>query len=108
MVEGSCCEPYTCFEAKCSIPRGCVGEELSCVDDYPCCEDEGLTCVDGVCAVAGTTASGETVTTVTTAGVGDPPTSSGWLGILAAGGAMAAAATVLRRNRRDPVDDHIA
>src|SRR5680860_981008 len=52
MVEGSCCSPYTCFEAICGIPRGCVGEDLPCVDDYPCCEDEGLSCVDGVCAVA--------------------------------------------------------
>ena len=52
MVEGSCCAPYTCFEAICDIPRGCVGEGLPCVDDFPCCDDEGLTCLDGVCAVA--------------------------------------------------------
>src|SRR5680860_580722 len=105
MVEGSCCSPYTCFEAICGIPRGCVGEDLPCVDDYPCCEDEGLSCVDGVCAVAvddaGDDVGGETSTLPDT-GAGDSNTTNTWLGALAAGGLVAAAASVLRRNKARP------
>jgi hypothetical protein len=103
MVEGSCCEPYTCFEGICDIPRGCVGEGLPCVDDFPCCEDEGLTCVDGICAVE-TEAAGGQIEELPNTGVGDAGGANGWFGVIAAGGAIAAA-TALRRNREEPVDD---
>jgi len=113
MVEGSCCEPYTCFEAICDIPRGCVGEGLTCVDDFPCCDDEGLSCVDGFCALAVDAAgddddTGGEAATLPSTGVGDGESPSGWLGAVAAGGAVAVAASVLRRNKEQPEERWIS
>jgi len=107
MVEGSCCAPYTCFEAICDIPRGCVGAGQPCVDDFPCCADEGLTCVGDVCAVAVADA-GEEVVTLPETGIGDAGSSSGWLGALAAGSAVAVAASVLRRNKEQPEERRVS
>ncbi|CAN5671937.1 hypothetical protein BH23CHL5_BH23CHL5_17500 [soil metagenome] len=101
-VEGACQSPYTCFEALCDIPRGCVGEGLPCVDVFPCCEDEGTTCIDGICAVPMVDdAGGEVAETLPSTGIGSTASaSSSWFGAVAAGGALAAVATVLRRQER--------
>jgi hypothetical protein len=106
MAEGAvaCCGSYTCFEALCDNARGCWEVEDECDDQFPCC-DETMTCVEGTCTVAddGTDdATGGEVATLPETGAGDPGTSNGWLGALAAGGAVAAAATVLRRNKEQP------
>jgi hypothetical protein len=94
----ACCGSYTCFEALCDNARGCWEVEDECDENYPCCDDT-LTCVEGTCAVADDDATGGTADTLPATGAGDTPGSSGWLGALAASGAVAAAATVLRRNR---------
>jgi LPXTG-motif cell wall-anchored protein len=107
----ACCGSYTCFEAICDNARGCWDVEDICDEDYPCC-DETMTCVDGTCTAptdaADDDATGGTAETLPSTGIGDSGSSSGWLGAVAAGGAVAAAATVLRRNRQEPRDDSVS
>lgn len=94
MVEGSCCAPYTCFEAICDIPRGCVGTGLPCVDDVPCCTDEALSCVDGICAPA--------TDVLPAAGVGIPHDTGRVAGLGLAAAAVLVAGKLIRDKERDP------
>jgi hypothetical protein len=95
LVAGSCQAPYTCFEAICDLPRGCVGEGLPCVDDFPCCEDEGLTCVDGICTVP-------LETTLPATGIGIPHDTERIAGLALAGAAVLVAGKLIRDKERDP------
>jgi hypothetical protein len=95
LVDGSCQAPYTCFEAICDLPRGCVGEGLPCVDDFPCCEDAGLTCVDGICAVP-------LETTLPATGIGIPHDTERMAGLALAGAAVLVAGKLIRDKERDP------
>jgi hypothetical protein len=92
-VEGSCQAPYTCFEAICDLPRGCVGLGQPCVDDFPCCEDEGTNCIDGICAVAGVQ--------LPATGVGLPDDTSRVAGLGLAAAAVLGAGKLLRDKERD-------
>ena len=95
LVVGSCQAPYTCFEAICDLPRGCVGDGQPCVDDFPCCEDEGLTCVEGICAMA-------TETSLPATGVGIPDDTGRVAGLALAGAAVLVAGKLIRDKERDP------
>lgn len=93
MVEGSCQAPYTCFEAVCDLPRGCVGEGQPCVDNFPCCEDEGTSCIDGICAVA--------EVQLPATGVGLPDDTSRVAGLGLAAAAVLVAGKLIRDKERD-------
>lgn len=95
IFEGSCQAPFTCFEAVCDLPRGCVGAGQPCVADFPCCADEGLACIEGVCAV-------ETETSLPSAGVGIPNDTGRVAGLALAGAAVLVAGKLIRDNERDP------
>jgi len=95
LVEGSCQAPYTCFEAVCDLPRGCVGDGLPCVDDFPCCDDEGLTCSDGMCVVP-------LGTSLPATGVGIPDDNRRVAGLALAGAAVVVAGKLIRDKERDP------
>jgi hypothetical protein len=92
-VAGSCQAPYTCFEAICDLPRGCVGEGQPCVDDFPCCEDEGTSCIDGICAVA--------AVHLPDTGVGLPDDTSRVAGLGLAAAAVLVAGKLIRDKERD-------
>jgi hypothetical protein len=94
MVEGSCQAPYTCFEAICDLPRGCVGEGQPCVDAFPCCPDEGTSCVDGICA-----APSEVLPAT---GIGLPDDTSRVAGLGLAAAAALVAGKLIRDRDRDP------
>jgi len=94
-IAGSCQAPYTCFEAICDLPRGCVGDGQPCVDNFPCCADEGLTCVEGICAVA-------TETSLPATGVGIPDDGHRVAGLALAGAAVVVAGKLIRDKERDP------
>ncbi len=94
MVEGSCQTPYTCFEGTCDLPRGCVSEGLPCVEDFPCCADEGLTCMEGICA-------GVPSTILPATGVGIPDDSRRAAGLALAGAAVVVAGKLIRDKERD-------
>lgn len=94
-VDGSCQAPYTCFEAMCDLPRGCVGNGQPCVDDFPCCADEGLTCVEGICTVA-------TETSLPATGIGIPHDTERVAGLALAGAAVLVAGKLIRDKERDP------
>lgn len=91
---GSCQAPYTCFEATCDLPRGCVGEGQPCVADFPCCEDEGLVCGDGICAVAAGASLPAT-------GVGFPDDTRQVAGLALAGAAVLVAGKLIRDKEHD-------
>lgn len=95
LVEGSCQAPFTCFEAICDLPRGCVGGGQPCVDGFPCCDDEGLTCIDGTCAVPANTSLPAT-------GVGIPHDTERVVGLTLAGAAVVVAGKLIRDKERDP------
>jgi hypothetical protein len=95
MVEGSCQAPYTCFEAICDLPRGCVGEGQPCVAEFACCEDEGLVCIDEICAVP-------TGTALPATGIGIPDDSGRVVGLALAGAAVVVAGKLIRDKERDP------
>lgn len=95
MVEGSCQAPYTCFEALCDLPRGCVGAGQPCVEAFPCCEDEGLVCVAGICAVP-------QGTSLPVTGIGIPHDSERVAGLALAGAAVIVAGKLIRDKERDP------
>jgi hypothetical protein len=92
-VAGSCQAPYTCFEAICDLPRGCVGEGQPCVDDFPCCADEGTSCIDGICAVA--------EIQLPATGVGLPDDTSRVAGLGLAAAAVLVAGKLIRDKERD-------
>ena len=94
MVEGSCRAPYTCFEAICDLPRGCVGDGQPCVEDFPCCADEGTSCVDGICAAPSEV--------LPAAGVGLPHDTSRVAGLGLAAAAVLVAGKLIRDKERDP------
>ena len=93
LVEGSCEAPYTCFEAICDLPRGCVGAGQPCVADFPCCEDEGTVCLDGICAVP--------TTELPATGVGIPDDTSRVAGLGLAAAAVLVAGKLIRDKERD-------
>ena len=95
LVDGSCQAPYTCFEAICDLPRGCVGAGQPCVDSFPCCADEGLTCIDGICALA-------TETSLPATGIGIPHDTERIAGLALAGAAVLVAGKLIRDKERDP------
>ncbi len=95
LVEGSCQAPFTCFEAICDLPRGCVGDGQPCVDGFACCDDEGLTCLDGICAVP-------TGTSLPATGVGIPRDTERVAGLALAGAAVVVAGKLIRDKERDP------
>jgi hypothetical protein len=90
---GSCQAPYTCFEAVCDLPRGCVGEGQPCVEDFPCCEDEGTICIDGICAVP--------EPQLPATGVGLPDDTSRVAGLGLAAAAVLVAGKLIRDKERD-------
>lgn len=92
-VAGSCQAPYTCFETICDLPRGCVGAGQPCVDDFPCCEDEGTSCIDGICAVA--------EPRLPATGVGLPDDTSRVAGLGLAAAAVLVAGKLIRDKERD-------
>jgi hypothetical protein len=93
MVAGSCEAPYTCFEAICDLPRGCVGEGQPCVDDFPCCAEEGTTCVDGICAPP--------AEVLPATGIGLPHDTSQVAGVGLAAAAVLVAGKLIRDKERD-------
>jgi hypothetical protein len=105
-----CCHGLACFEAICNIPKGCVDDGDPCHPDAPCCD--ALVCDGKHCTRKSTDptkpppAGG--VSTLPNTGASRPDESNGWLGVIAAGGAVAAAATVLRRNRERPEEGEIS
>jgi hypothetical protein len=92
-ITGSCQAPYTCFEATCDLPRGCVGEGQPCVDDFPCCDDEGTSCIDGICAVP--------EIQLPATGVGLPDDTSRVAGLGLAAAAVLVAGKLIRDKERD-------
>lgn len=94
LVAGSCQAPYTCFEGLCDLPRGCVGEGLPCVDAFPCCFEDGLTCIDGICAIADTS--------LPATGIGMPSDPERAAGLALAAAAVVVAGKLIRDKERDP------
>jgi hypothetical protein len=71
-----------------------VGEGQPCVDDFPCCEDEGLTCVQGICAVP-------IETSLPATGIGIPHDTERVAGIALAGAAVVVAGKLIRDKESD-------
>lgn len=94
LLDGSCQAPFTCFEGVCDLPRGCVGDGQPCVAAFPCCADEGLSCVAGICAVA----PGSLPAT----GMGFPDDTERVAGLGLAAAAMLVAGKLIRDKERDP------
>ncbi len=92
-VDGSCAAPYTCFEESCDLPRGCVSVGQPCVDDFPCCEDEGTICIDGTCPAPSPQ--------LPAAGVGLPDDTSRVAGLGLAAAAVLVAGKLIRDKERD-------
>jgi LPXTG-motif cell wall-anchored protein len=68
-----------------------------------------MTCVEGTCSVVeAADDTGGTVETLPDTGSGTPGETNTWLGALAAGSVVAAAASVLRRNREQPEERRLS
>ena len=72
-----------------------MGEGQPCVDGFPCCNDEGLTCLNGICAVPANPS-------LPAAGVGIPQDTERVVGLTLAGAAVLVAGKLIRDKESDP------